>query len=191
MARQLARPGKSLGVTRRAYTLVEMIIVISILGIASAIVIPTVGSAGTLRGQSSVRAVVSDLTFAQSDAMAFQSGRAIVFDVDENRYWVCAVNGPSVDPETDVLYDTSRDGGIMSLDLDDEMFGLARLESVDIDGGNMIIFDELGAPVNAPQSNTPSAGGIITIICEDQRYTITIDGFTGHITTSRAEIVGP
>lgn len=168
-----------------------MLIVVAILGIASAIVIPSVGQAGTLRGQSSVRAIVADLAFAQSDAMAFQSGRAVVFDVEGNRYWVCSVNGPSVDPETDVLYDSSREGGIMSIDLDDEMFGSARFESADIDGGSMIVFDEMGAPVNAPQSNSPSAGGIITIVCEDQRYTIVIDGFTGHITTSRADIVGP
>jgi prepilin-type N-terminal cleavage/methylation domain-containing protein len=179
------------GRRRRAYTLVEMLIVVAILGIASAIVIPSVGQAGTLRGQSSVRAVVADLAFAQSDAMAFQSGRAVVFDVEENRYVVCAVNGASVDPETDALYDQSRVGGIMGIDLDDELFGQARLESVDIDGGTMLVFDEMGAPVNAPLSNSPSSGGIITIVCEDQRYTIVIDGFTGHITTSRAEIVGP
>lgn len=176
---------------RRAYTLVEMLIVVAILGIASAIVIPSVGQAGTLRGQSSVRAVVSDLAFAQSDAMAFQAGRAVVFDVEENRYVVCTVNGAVVDPETDAIYDSSREGGIMGIDLDDALFGTARLESVDIDGGNMLVFDEMGAPVSAPLSNSPSAGGIITIVCEDQRYTIVVDGFTGHITTSRADIVGP
>jgi hypothetical protein len=120
--------------------------------------------------------VVADLAFAQSDAMAFQSGRAVVFDVEENRYVVCAVNGASVDPETDALYDQSRVGGIMGIDLDDELFGQARLESVDIDGGTMLVFDEMGAPVNAPLSNSPSSGGIITIVCEDQRYTIVIVG---------------
>lgn len=179
------------GGRRRAYTLVEMLVVVAILGISSAIVIPSVSQAGSFRSQSAVRAIVADLTFAQSDAMAFQTGRAVIFDVDENRYVICAVNGASVDPETDALYDPQRPEGVVSLDLDSGQYGGARLESVEIDGGTMLVFDEQGAPVAAPQSNSPSAGGLITIVAENVRYTISIDGFTGHITTARAEIVGP
>ncbi|MEZ6234492.1 MAG: type II secretion system protein [Phycisphaerales bacterium] len=173
---------------RLAYTLIEVLVVVAILGIASAMVIPNVSSAGVLRGQASVRAVVSDLTFAQADAMAFQSGRAIVFDVDENRYVVCSVNGSTIDPETDALYDPSRTDGILGLNLNEGQYANARFESVDIDGGIVLIFDEQGAPVAAPLSNTPSAGGTITILSEGFRYTISIDGFTGHITTDREEV---
>ena len=173
---------------RRGYTLVEVLVLVAILGVASAIVIPSVGSSGVLRAQAAVRAVVSDIAFAQSDAMAFQSGRAVYFDVAANRYVVCAVVNGSVVPETDALYDPHRKTGFMDLDLDDGDFGGAFLESVNIDGGTMIVFDEQGAPVAAPGSNSPSGGGTITILGEGVRYIIDIDGFTGHITTDREDI---
>lgn len=186
----MSRRVRAGGSRRRAYTLVEVLVLIAILGVASAVVIPSVGSSGVLRAQAAVRAVVSDLSFAQSDAMAFQAGRAVYFDVDENRYVVCAVVNGSVDPETDALYDPHRRSGVMDLDLDDGDYGGARIESVEIDGGTMIVFDEQGAPVAAPGSNSPSSGGRITIRGDGVRYFIDVDGFTGHITTDSEDIGG-
>jgi prepilin-type N-terminal cleavage/methylation domain-containing protein len=62
----LAHPRRA----RRAYTLVEMLITVVILAIAAALVIPSMGQTGVLRVQGALRMVVSDLTTAQSDAVA-------------------------------------------------------------------------------------------------------------------------
>ncbi|MBX3362550.1 MAG: type II secretion system protein [Phycisphaeraceae bacterium] len=51
--------------TARAYTLIEVLVVVTVLGIAAALVIPEMSSAHSLRVQASVRTIVSDITFAQ------------------------------------------------------------------------------------------------------------------------------
>src|SRR5205814_10625361 len=63
-----------------AYTLIELIIVIAMLGLATAVVVPSIGSTDVLRVQSTVRTIVADINCAQSDALARQQGRAMVFD---------------------------------------------------------------------------------------------------------------
>ncbi len=71
------RPAMHRGRARaRAYTLVEVLVIVVILGILGTMVVPTVSPAAELRAQSAVRTLVSDITFAQSDAMAFQRARA-------------------------------------------------------------------------------------------------------------------
>ena len=69
----------------RAYTLLEVLVVVTILGTAAAIVVPSMGSAGNLRVQTAVREVIADITFAQSDAVAYQTRRAIIFFEGEGR----------------------------------------------------------------------------------------------------------
>src|SRR5688572_202575 len=75
----------------RAYTLVEMLVVVAILGIAGALVIPSMGQAGVLRIHAAVRTLVSDLTFVQTDALAYQQRRAVIFDEDANSYTLAEV----------------------------------------------------------------------------------------------------
>ncbi len=169
----------------RGYTLIEILIVVTILGISAAMVVPMVGQAGTFRVRSSVRTLVSDLTFAQSDAMAFQQGRAVLFVPDENRYMVVRVTGPVLDPENDAMYDPTRANDILGMDFDEDRFGGATITGASFDGEPVLIFDEMGAPVTQPQGTTPSAGGLITIVGGEDEYWIAVDGFTGHITTGR------
>lgn len=171
----------------RGYTLVEVLIVVTVLGIMGAMVIPQVSSADSLRTRAAVRAVIADITYLQSDAMAFQRGRAMVFDVDTNSTLGLEVNGPTLDIVNDVLFEPSRASGQLELDLADATFGVSRLEYVSIDGGNVLIFDEMGAPVTAPQGNAPSTGGLIVIEGPVDSYWLRIDGFTGHVSSGRVD----
>lgn len=171
----------------RAYTLVEVLVVVVILGILGTMVVPTVSPAAELRAQSAVRTLVSDITFAQSDAMAFQRARAVYFDVENNSYSILEVNGDELDPDGGVLYDPSRPSGTMMMSFSEARFGGATLESADFDEQAFIVFDEMGAPVNAPGSNTPSAGGMAIISSPTASYWVAIDGFTGYVTTGKVD----
>lgn len=169
----------------RGYTLVEILIVVIILGIASSLIIPSMGSAQVLRIQASMRAVVADITFAQSDALAYQERRAIVFDVPNNHYAVIRVTGAVLDPVNDILFDTTRHSGRMEVNFDEPKYGGATLISAEFDGDSALIFDELGGPVQTPTGDAPGLGGVIRIEGADgTAWEITVDAYTGRVSVA-------
>lgn len=171
----------------RAYTLIEVLVVVVILGIAGAMVAPAMSQAGVLRIQSAVRTVVSDITFAQMDALGYQEQRAIVFDVENNQYTLVQVNGSTIDVENDALYDTRGPGQRYTVSFNAEVFGGTVIESVEFDGDNVLIFDEMGGPVATPGSSTLSQGGTIVLAGPLSRFRIDVAAFTGRVTVTRLD----
>ncbi|MEX2217915.1 MAG: type II secretion system protein [Phycisphaerales bacterium] len=164
------------------YTLVEMLIVIVMLGIASALVVPSIGSTDVLRIQAAVRTIVADVNFAQSDALARQQGRAIMFNVAANSYSVVEVRGGTLNPAADTIYTVLLSNS--------RKFHDARLVSATFDGGGTdLIFDELGGPVVAPGSTTPGNGGTVVISGSGSVFHVTIEPYTGRVTVTR--VSGP
>ncbi len=165
----------------RGYTLIEMLIVITILGTSAAMVIPSMGSVGVLRIQAAVRSVVADVTFAQMDALAYQEERAVVFDEDGNFYTLTRVPGGTIDPDADALFDPKGPDQRYRVMLDEDRFGGSFLRDISLNGGTAIIFDEMGAPIASPSSSTLSDGGSIQIQGPDSRFRIDIAAFTGRV----------
>src|SRR5690554_2963790 len=71
---------------RSAFTLVEILVVLVILGIASAIVIPQISSRDDLRAAAAARIIVADLVYAQNRAIATNVNQCIRFDADGQQY---------------------------------------------------------------------------------------------------------
>lgn len=168
---------------RRGYTLIEVLVVITVLGLAAAMIVPSMGSTGVLRIQAAARQVVADITFAQSDALAYQARRAVVFLPAQNRYVVCAVNGAEVDPETDAIFSPS--GGKYDVTIDAEKMGGAQITMAQFDGdSNVLVFDEMGGPVQAPDSAKPSSGGFVQITGSGFIYRVEVEPYTGRVTVT-------
>ncbi|MBL9031109.1 MAG: type II secretion system protein [Phycisphaerae bacterium] len=165
----------------RAYTLIELLIAIVLLGIASAVVIPSIGSADALKVQSAVRAIVADINAAQSEALATQRGRAIVFDVAHNKYQIIEVNGTTLNPAQDL---------IREVQLVTTGHGLSgTIVAADFGGTDTLVFDELGGPVTGPGSSNPSAGGTVRVTGFGSTFELTVEAYTGRVTVQR--LAGP
>ncbi len=132
----------------RAYTLVEVLIVVTILGIAGAMVVPAFSQTGVLRTQAAVRTIVSDITTAQSDALAMQVGRAIQFTPSAGEYRIAEVRSPTVDFSLDLLGQTVVTG---------ETYGQTVMTAARFGTGTTLFLDEMGSPETEAMSGIPAS----------------------------------
>ena len=176
-ARRLSRPRP------QAFTLIEILIVVALLGIAATMLIPNMTNMADFETEAAVRVIVSDLTFAQSDAMAHQGGRRMLFDEDGRGYRILFA---PYDPATDVLNDPvafAGDGRYIVDFVTDTRFREVTVTAVDFDSGNSYVtFDELGGPI-APDGSS-SVGGTITVQGRNQQFRIEVAAFTGRVTVT-------
>ena len=158
--------------TRRAYTLVEVLIVVSILGIVGAMVVPSMLTAGEMGVQAAARIVVADLLYAQNEAIAQQAERRVVFDLAENRYRLVDENGK---PLTAKWIDGKGENYEIDFD-EDRRFQGVSLVAVDFETNPGVAYDVLG---------TPNHGGSVELQYERRRYRINVASFTGRVTVTQ------
>jgi prepilin-type N-terminal cleavage/methylation domain-containing protein len=180
---------------RRAYTLIELLIVIGILGLAGALLIPHLVQGDTLTIQGVVRQIIADITFAQSDALAHQEYRRLHFYDDGTGYCIYRIPdgglGTSFDADTaDYVNDPLAPAGefdayVVRFDQDEGYEGIT-ISEVKIDGDKQFIsFDELGGTVTTTAS--PGTGGTIIVSSPNSKFEITIAGFTGKLTVKELD----
>jgi prepilin-type N-terminal cleavage/methylation domain-containing protein len=180
-------------VLRRGYTLIEVLIVVTILGLAGALLVPYLSSKGDFDTQAAVRALIADITFAQSDALANQGFRRVHF-FDDGTGW-CLVRvaeddlAEPFDPAVaDYVYDplasnAERGSYIVNLQ-ESQRVSSVRVQAVDLDGGKRAItFDELGGTVGA--GGLPGTGGRIVLTSPQATYQVDVSPVTGKVRVTR------
>lgn len=172
---------KLIGRTRAAggFTLVEILMVVVILGIASAVIVPQLGSRGDLRAAAAARLVMSDLTYAQNRAIAQQKKHYVRFFGQQ--YSVCdssaltAIDHPLKPAQSSGKYIiTFGAGGTYGLDQ-------SSLGAVNFAAKSIIGFNDLGEPFAFDGvTETPlTASGTIIVQSGGISLTIQIEPFTG------------
>jgi prepilin-type N-terminal cleavage/methylation domain-containing protein len=170
-------------VARPAYTLVEMLIVIVLMGLAAAMVIPSMAQASSLKVQGALRLMVADITVMQSDAVAFQQNRAIVFrpNGDATRYIMCEANGLTPDTATGVIQRRYIGG---------ETYGMAQVaQTANLAATDTLIFDALGGPIRGGNGGSvePAPTATIRVNGSNQSWQISIEAFTGRVTVQNLD----
>jgi general secretion pathway protein H len=156
---------------QRAFTLVEVLVVVAIIAIAGAVVVPSMKQTGSMSVQAAGRQVIADLLVAQNDAIAKQLTRKVVFDPDNNTYKVTAADGSTIGMNW-MSGDASAGNYIINFSTDDRFSGV-RIENVEFGDDKTIAFDPLGAP---------DTGGTIDVVFGQFRYRVTVTAMTGRVT---------
>lgn len=168
---------------RRAFTLVEILVVLVIIGISAAMIIPSIGSRDDLNTAAMARVVMADLIYAQNRAVSLQRTVYVRFDPDNQRYEVL----DAIDPAVVITHPVEKTPFQVRLGAqrgDDLRY--VTLAAADFDGNRVLAFDELGAPVSYnPDAGTatPMVAGRVELRSNDYALTVRVEPYSGELRT--------
>lgn len=150
---------------RRAFTLIELVVVMAILAIVAVMVIPYASDGASYEAMAAARRLVADLEYAQSMSITEQSPVTVTFLEGDERYTLTNASGTLKHP-------IDKDDYVVDFD-DGQDFGQVDLYSASFGTQKAVTFDELGAP---------SQAGTILLQAGPHLYTIKVAAATGAIT---------
>lgn len=174
-ARRYGRPA--------GFTLVEIIVVVVILGIAALIAVPMMSSAADVQVRSAANRLAADLEYAKNMAVTNQKAYTVTFDAAAESYavmdGVAAVPNP-VNPSRPLQCAFSSEHGLSSVVIDSAEFVASSGTETSI------TFDYLGTPyagdtvdsaytLNSGTITLKDASGMFTLL-------VRVEPMTGYIT---------
>ena len=163
------------------FTLVEILMVVVILGIAAACVVPQLSSRDDLKTAAAARVVMADLIYAQNRAISVQQTQFVAFDVAAKRYSLLS----AWDPQVFVSHPINKTNYVTAFSTAaTNSLKEITLTSADFDGRTGLAFDPLGAPLSVQTDGTTSAliaQGKIRVTAGGHTLTVTVEPYTGEI----------
>lgn len=149
------------------FTLVELMVVLVVLAIVSAVVVPHAIQASDMEALSAARVLSADLQYAQDMAITTQQDVTVTFNVAASSYTLSNASGPLIHPinKTDYVTAFATQRG----------FGEVRIQSASFGSDAFVTFDEVGSP---------SAGGSVQLQAGAYTCQVDVAATTGKVTVS-------
>jgi prepilin-type N-terminal cleavage/methylation domain-containing protein len=168
----------------RAFTFPEVLVVVCLLGIASAIVMPQITGQDDLNTSAAARMMIGDLLYAQNRAIAMQTMDYVTFDTTAQQYTLFS----SMSPQTVLEHPVNGNSYVMTFGQtgQNNVSQTVTLTSASFDGQSTIAFDETGIPYSwSSGTATPlSSPGSIVLTCGSYSLTISVSPNTGEISVN-------
>jgi len=160
------------------FTLVEIIVVLVILAIASMMVIPVISSAENIQVRSASNMLASDLEYAKNMSISMGQNYSVVF-INSSSYKVCDQGGSTIE------HPVSKKSYVV------DFSGDSRLDKVSInqtqimpDSATSITFDYLGSPYSGSGVTAPLDSGSVELKAGGMIVTVSVEAVTGYISIS-------
>ncbi len=158
----------------KAFTIIEILIVVALLAIAGMMVVPMMSSAASIQIQSAANMVAADLEYAKSMAISRQKIYAVVFNESTESYQIEDPNG--------VIDHPVKKGFKYVVDFrNDRRLNRVDIFDVNFDATSEVKFDYLGSPYNGNSPPTALNSGVITLKAAGIAKTIRVEPVTGYI----------
>lgn len=168
----LARPRRA----ARGFTLVELVLIISILGLLVVIAVPNRSGVDDVSLRAASRKLASDLRYAQGQSIARRIRHGVRFEVGEKRYEVVATG------RGEPIEDPGARGHalVVSFKNPSAAHGVT-LVSASFDGSPEVSFDSFGVPSNIAGREIRRPG-LIVLACGGMTSTVEVAPGTGKVT---------
>lgn len=166
---------------RRGFTLVEILMVVVILGIAGAIIVPQLGSRDDLKAAAAARMLLADLIYAQNMAITRQTNHYVKFEGQQYKLLVAPgmtlIRHPVNKNDYLARFGTGGTQGLRDVSLVSASF----VGQVSPTAYATIGFDPLGTPVVYPDADPADTMSSGSIVLQSGQYKLRIDvePFTG------------
>ena len=158
---------------RSAFTLVEILTVLMILGIVAALLVPQAGGQSDFDAAAAARAVMSDLLYAQNRAISTQQMTYVSFNLSQQQYGLYS----SMSPQVVLTHPVNQNNYVRTFSSSGlNNIASASLTSANFGGQTTIAFDEMGATYsyNSVSNTTTSMTSAGTIVVSSGNYSLTI-----------------
>jgi prepilin-type N-terminal cleavage/methylation domain-containing protein len=161
-----------LNIAKKAFTLVELIVVMVIIAIAAVLAVPMISSAADVQVRSAANMIAADLEYAKSMAISRQQNHSVVFDTANESYEVRDASG--------VIDHPVKAGSSFIVNLQsDSRLSRVDITSADFDSQPSVTFDYLGSPYSGVN---PLNSGQIGLQAGSYTMTVNVEPMTGYVT---------